>query len=470
MKKIVSFILSIVMALTVIVASPLTITVNAANDLTGNAGKKVKNPTISSNLKAGDEIYAGIDLKTGKLNGLLADKSSDLDDPMYICTVKEDGTVSIEFYYWSPAEFRGAAAFLNPETLEPGKELIIPSKVNGYTVTELAATWNGFGNTGVKKIVIPETVKKIDGEAFLNNFFVEEIVFEGKSQLKEIGYGAFRDCRSLKSITIPASVETIGNYAFYNTDMSIDEKTRKKDWHYVNGHLGGNFMTIYGSIYDAIEITSVDEESKTIRYKINKSELIFDDVYSLTSVKFEEGSKVKHIGYAAFGFQKALREIYLPDHLESLSYMAFWGNEGNNAIVTLALSSGVDIVDLPEGLTSNSSENTTSVKETKPTTKTYPINSVPVIKSAASENAGTIELSWNETGAPGYIVYIAKEGMGSFVKCGTFTDTSATISSLGESGKLESGKTYLVRVIRSDYKGELWEALAKYTPVSVTVK
>lgn len=258
--------------------------------------------------------------------------------------------------------------------------------------------------------------------------------------------------------------------------MSVpsDEKLRRGDWHYVDGHLGGNFMTVYGSITSVIEITSVDDENEIIKYKINKPELIFDDVYSLSTVVFEKGSKLKHIGFGTFAYQKSITTIDLPKDLETLSLYAFYECPINAFLLDAAIKTDITIVDLPEDDDNTSSGNTTSKTdkktESKPATKTYPINSVPVIKSAASENAGTIELSWNETGAPGYIVYIAKEGTGSFVKCGTFTDTSATISSLGENGKLESGKTYLVRVIRSDYKGELWETLAKYTPVSVTVK
>lgn len=467
MKKIVSFILSIVMALTVIVASPLTISVNAA----------------STKLNAGDEFFAGIDLKTGKLNGKISYEAFELDDPVYRCVVKEDGTVTIEFFYWSPAEYYGAAAFLNPETLEPGKELIIPAKVNGYTVTEIANSQGGsFGNTGVKKIVIPKTVRKIQEEAFHNNFFLEEIVFDGKSQLKEIGYGAFLDCRSLKSITIPASVEKIEDWAFANTDMSIDAEFRRKDWHYVNGHLGGNFMTVSDIILDAIEITSVDDESKTIKYKINKPELIFDDVYSLTTVKFEKGSKLKHIGYGTFAFQKVLKNISLPDHLETLSCQAFGGHPANGSLVEFAESKGITIVDLPENDDNTSSEKTetktdkkTDSKTDKKTdsktaAKTYSINSAPVVKSATSKSAGTIELSWDDVGARSYIVYIAKSSIGNYTKCGIFTGTSATISAFGKSAKLESGTTYTIRVIRSDYKGELWEALQKYAPVSVTVK
>lgn len=461
MKKIVSFILSIVMALTVIVASPLTITVNAAN----------------SNLKAGDEFFAGIDQKTGKLNGKISYEAFELDDPAYRCVVKEDGTVSIEFFYWSPVEFRGAAALLNPETLEPGKELIIPSKVNGYTVTEIAYSQGGsFGNTGVKKIIIPETVNKINDFAFRNNFFVEEIVFDGKSQLKEIGYAAFVDCRSLKSITIPASVETIGNYAFSNTDMSVpsDEKLRRGDWHYVDGHLGGNFMTVYGSITSVIDITSVDDENEIIKYKINKPELIFDDVYSLSTVVFEKGSKLKHIGFGTFAYQKSITTIDLPKDLETLSLYAFYECPINAFLLDTAIKTDITIVDLPEDDDNTSSGNTSSKTdkktETKPVSKNYSINSAPVVMSVTSENAGTIELSWNDVGASGYIVYIAAEGAGNYTKCGTFTDTSATINTLGKNAKLESGKTYFVRVIRSDYVGELWETLGKYAPVSVTVK
>lgn len=478
MKKIVSFILAIVMTFTVIAVSPFTMSVSAVERVDENStGRRERNPTISKSLKVGDEFFAGIDIKTGKLNGKLADDSYDLDDPMYRCVVKEDGTVSIEFFYWSPAEFLGAAAFLNPETLEAGKELIIPSKVNGCTVTEIAANWGGFGNTGVKKIVIPETVTKIDNIAFRNNFFVEEIVFDGKSKLKEIGHGAFMDCRSLKAITIPASVETIGEYAFSCTDMSVpaDAEIRKGDWHYMNGHLGGNFMTIFGTIDDAVEITSVDDNNQTIKYRINKPELIFDDVYSLTTVKFEGGSKLKNLVRGTFAFQKALTYTQWPIDLETISLYAYFETPVFVSILESASSLGATIVDLPEDDDdSTSSEKpgnkTDSTSTTKPVSKGCSINSSPVINSAVSKSAGTIELSWTDAGASGYIVYIAKDGVGNFVKSGTFTGNSATITTIGKNTKLQSGSTYLVRVIRSDYMGELSDVLGKYVPAKVTVK
>lgn len=48
-----------------------------------------------------------------------------------------------------------------------------------------------------------------------------EVKFGENSQLKVIDQYAFQNCRSLKSITIPASVETIAEAAFVNTDGEL---------------------------------------------------------------------------------------------------------------------------------------------------------------------------------------------------------------------------------------------------------
>lgn len=481
MKKFLSFILSAVMIFSIIAVSPLTVNVNA-DDLTGSAGaSKVKNPTLNTNLKAGDKFFAGIDAKTGNLNGKLASGSFDLDDPMYRLEIKEDGTVSIEFFYWSVFEYKGAAAFLNPKTLVAGDVLIIPDKVNGYTVSEIVNNWTGFSDTGVKKIVIPETIEKIDKEAFKGNFFLEEVEFAGKSRLKEIGYGAFADCRSLKTITIPASVETIGEFAFCNTDMSIDEKYRRSNVHYVDGHLGGNFITLSGTAV-GVDIT-YNDDSQVESYRITEPKLVFDDVYSLTSIKFEEGSKVKSIGYGTFAWQKALTTIELPKGLEALSCTAFYGNSANQTIIEIAESAGITILDRKDDDASNAksdsqTESKTETKtdkktDTKPTTKPAAKNNMPKIKSAKSNLTCTIDISWKDVGAPYYIVYIAKEGSTKYTNCGIFKGTTATITTFGKGDnakKLGCGSTYQIRVIRSDYTGELSAALGECTPVKVTVK
>lgn len=67
-----------------------------------------------------------------------------------------------------------------------------------------------FENSGLKSIVIPDSVK-------------------------EIGHAAFSNCSKLVSVTIPISVSTIDNYAFYNcfelkVNGAVNYKGKTEDW------------------------------------------------------------------------------------------------------------------------------------------------------------------------------------------------------------------------------------------------
>lgn len=66
----------------------------------------------------------------------------------------------------------------------------------------------------VTKIILPNTVKRIEDYAFSGMYRLNNINLP--SRLEYIGSYAFENCYSLKSLTVPNSVETIGSYAFYN--------------------------------------------------------------------------------------------------------------------------------------------------------------------------------------------------------------------------------------------------------------
>lgn len=71
----------------------------------------------------------------------------------------------------------------------------------------------------VVRIRIDPSVDVIPGEAFKNcQKFEEVILYEG---LIEIGRCAFFRCPSLKHINIPSTVEKIGEYAFVNPDVTF---------------------------------------------------------------------------------------------------------------------------------------------------------------------------------------------------------------------------------------------------------
>lgn len=125
----------------------------------------------------------------------------------YTYTENEDGTVTITSY-------TGDA-----------EELVIPGEIDGKTVSAIDSgifsPLNG-GNKTIKKITVPASVKTIGEEAFACADALEEVYIE--DGVTEIGNAAFASCINLKKITIPKSVTKIGDYAFsytYRSDSSV---------------------------------------------------------------------------------------------------------------------------------------------------------------------------------------------------------------------------------------------------------
>ena len=211
-------------------------------------------------------FYAIFDPSTGEVKYITDDFEDMLSyngdfesGAWYDCVRLNDGTLSVNI-----------SAIMKDWHANCKHSITIPSEINGYTVTEIVRNcWGGY-----MSITIPDTVKKIDENVFAHNYYLEEIIFDEKSQLEVIGKLAFQDCRSLRSITIPATVKEIGYGAFLNSIDKVDD---------------------------------VD----------------FKDLYSLTTIKFSEGSQLETIGEWAFQGQHALTSIELPDSVMKIYIGAF---------------------------------------------------------------------------------------------------------------------------------------------------
>ena len=87
-------------------------------------------------------------------------------------------------------------------------------------VVELGEGWTIIGanafqeNSVLTSITIPASVTSIGDYAFYRCNNLRDVVFESGSQLQTIGDQAFPDSGLSGTITIPASVTSIGQYAF----------------------------------------------------------------------------------------------------------------------------------------------------------------------------------------------------------------------------------------------------------------
>jgi len=101
----------------------------------------------------------------------------------------------------------------------------IPAEFNGKPVTKISSV-TPLNYSGVKEIIIPNSVTEIEKQAFLNCASLEKINIP--DSVKTIGAEAFYMCSSLKEITI--NVETIEAMTFYHCDslqkITLGEKTK----------------------------------------------------------------------------------------------------------------------------------------------------------------------------------------------------------------------------------------------------
>ena len=151
----------------------------------------------------------------------------------------EDQTITIENITYTLHD-DGTATVSGTDGDLP-ENITIPEKINEYTVTEIGS--NAFEwNNDLTRISFPDSVETIGEEAFAFCYSLQEVNFTPESKLKSIGVNAFEfnfalykivipngvttieenafeHCDNLSQITIPASVTSIGDYAFTETGL-----------------------------------------------------------------------------------------------------------------------------------------------------------------------------------------------------------------------------------------------------------
>ena len=223
-----------------------------------------------------------------------------------------------------------------------------------------------FYRSKLKSVVIPASVETIEAAAFMGCSSLATVTFEKGSQLKTIGggyssyypnyYGAFADCTALTSIEIPASVETIEAAAFMRCSklatVTFEKGSQLKT-------IGGDYSSYYYGVFSdctALKSIEIPASVETIEAAA------FMGCSSLATVTFEKGSQLKTIGggyssyypnyYGAFADCTALTSIEIPASVETIEATAF---KGCSSLATVTFEKGSQLKTIGGGYYSYSS-------------------------------------------------------------------------------------------------------------------
>lgn len=89
---------------------------------------------------------------------------------------------------------------------------LLPVEIEDYEIDSKKRPWKNFN---VKKVVIGSNIKRIGSCAFARMSSLQDVEFLG-TDLNEIGWAAFLDCKQLRTMSLPVNLSSIETIAFAN--------------------------------------------------------------------------------------------------------------------------------------------------------------------------------------------------------------------------------------------------------------
>lgn len=200
---------------------------------------------------------------------------------------------------------------------------------------------NSFNNSNISTINIPASVERICKSAFIYSN-VKTVSFHPNSHLIIIEKKAFYSCHKLKSISFPKSLKVIEEDAFYNSGLvearfpknsQLEEIYPFNDTQIKSLHLPPSLMKINYACEDMGELTEIlvsndlfqSNRENTAIFSKDGSELI-SVINSLTKFTIPPGVKVIK---RAFSFSKIKEELLIPASVEIIEDNAFKNSKLN---------------------------------------------------------------------------------------------------------------------------------------------
>lgn len=191
-------------------------------------------------------------------------------------------------------------------------DIIIPKEYNGKNVVSIGY-WAFYNCYSIKSISIPDTVTRIGDSAF---FYCENLTsITLPNNVNSIGVSAFRNCFNLESINIPNSVTYIGSSAF--------------------DHCNSLTSVVIPNSINSIESSTFAWCSNLVSITIPNSvtsigRFAFCGCSNLTNIIIPNG--VAAIRYSAFYACSNLTSIIIADGITSIDENAFDGCKNLNDV------------------------------------------------------------------------------------------------------------------------------------------
>jgi len=192
-----------------------------------------------------------------------------------------------------------------------------------YGISDYA--FNGYD--GIKRIIFGNNLEYVGVQSFNSSYF-DEIVFNSK--LKTIDNDAFGGCECITSFTVPSTLESIGNYAFYNTNINTLNYDDNPTLKYIGEY--AFYDTNIESLYIPNSVIKIDNYA-------------FQNC-PITNISFEENSNLETIGKYAFykkkddnGLVFEAFELELPNSLTTIDNYAFANLNIDSVIISNSITS-----------------------------------------------------------------------------------------------------------------------------------
>ena len=207
-----------------------------------------------------------------------------------------------EFEGRSDAPWHDLRASVKKITIQPGV-----TSVSQFAFCDLSS---------LTEVSIPDTVTEIGRMAFICCYSLTAIVLP--ETVTEIPYALFGDCTMLQSVTAPG-VTTIGDYAFQSTSLSafaISEKlTNISDAAFFRAPIVAFTVAAGNPVFTVSEGVLYTDGGKTL----------FTYPTGNSTETFSIPTTVTKVGRDAFAYTKHLKQVTIPDSVETLGQSAFQG-------------------------------------------------------------------------------------------------------------------------------------------------